>query len=352
MNPALSNVAQNLIAELKKRQAETLSKLKRSDPQHNPRASNIHDCARNIAYQVLNWADKKPFDEWLIARFEEGRRQEKAVINRLRDMGFDLIDQDVNGQLTIAVPEQNGKEFRKGELLTGRIDGLIKWEDKWLPFEVKSLNPNLFKGIKSLEDFHKKPIYRRYLRQMQMYLYGRDAEMGLFILTDCAGHDMFIPVYLDYGDAEWILKHLEKAARAIKNREYPDRIPYDYQLCGHCQFAHLCLPDVINKPADMIENEELEADIARHEEIKPLAAEYDHLHNTIKETFKGIEKATVGTRFLVQNVPSARTVYELTPEAEEQIAEIKKEFSKKVPVTRLVIEDLQARVQNEEGEPA
>lgn len=345
--PNPTTAADALIEEFQKRQAAALAKLKRSDPQHNPRASNIHDCARNIVHQVLDWEKKKPFDEWLLARFEEGRRQEAAVINRLRAMGFEVIDQDANGQLTIAVPEQNGPEFRRGEVLTGRIDGLIKWGDRWLPFEVKSLNPNLFNGIKSLEDFQKKPIYRRYLRQMQMYLLGRNAEMGLFILTDCQGHDLPIPVYLDLGEAEWILKHLEKAARAIKKREYPERIPYDQSLCGSCQFAHVCLPDVINKGADMIENEVLEADLARHEELKPAAREYDFLHDKIKETFKGVEKALVGSRFLVQMVPSARTVYELPPEAEAEIAEIKKAHAKKVPMTRLVIEDLQGKAKED-----
>jgi len=340
---ALTTPAQSLVEEFQKRQSAALAKLQRSDPQHNPRASNIRDCARNIVHQVLDWEKKKPFDEWLLGRFEEGRRQEKAVIERLRANGFEVIDQDSGGQLTIAVPEQGSPEFRRGEVLTGRIDGLIKWEGQWLPFEVKSLNPNLFNGIKSLDDFQKKPLYRRYLRQMQMYLLGRNADMGLFILTDCQGHDLPIPVYLDLGEAEWILKHLEKAARAIKKREYPDRIPYDHQLCGSCQFAHVCLPDVINRPADMIENEALEADLSRHEELKPLASEYDKLHDQMKETFASVEKAMVGTRFLIQMVPSARTAYEIPPDAQAQIDEIKKAHAKKVPMKRLIIEDLNSK---------
>lgn len=329
-----------LVEEIKNRQQISIEKLRRSDPQHNPRASNIHECARNIAYQVLDWEKKAPFDDWLLARFEEGRRQEVAVVQRLRSMGFEIIEQDINGQLTISIPEQNGSEFRRGEVLTGRIDGLIKWEDKWIPFEVKSLNPNLFAGIKTLDDFQKKPLYRRYLRQMQMYLFGRNAEMGIFILTDCQGHDIAIPIYLDLGEAEWILKHLEKAARAIKKREYPDRIPYDVSICGKCPFSTICLNDIINKPADMIENEALERDIERHEELKPLASEFDRIHDNIKETFKDIPKAIVGTRWRIQQVPSQRTSYEIPPE-------IKKEYAKKVPVNRLVIEDLNNKINND-----
>jgi hypothetical protein len=335
-----TNHADALAQELARRRRESILKLQRSDPQHNPRASNIHDCARNIAYQVLDWEKKKPFDEWLLARFEEGRRQEKAVIDEIRADGFDVIDQDVNGQLTIAVPEQNGAEFRRGEVLTGRIDGMIKWEGQWLPLEVKSLNPNIFNSVKSLEDFSKKPIFRRYLRQMQVYLFGRNAEQGLFALSDCLGHRIYLPVYLDYGEAEWILQHLERAARAIKKREYPDRIPYDSELCGKCQFAHICLPDVINAPAAMIDNPALEADLDRHEQIKELASEYRELHDKIKNTFEGIEKAVVGGRFLVQNVPSKRVTYEIPAEIEAEIQEMRRGYAKAVPVTRLMIQPL------------
>lgn len=337
--------AETLAREIQTRAGDALAKARRQDPQHNPRASNIHDCARNIVYQVLDWDKKKQFDDWLLARFEEGRRQEKAVIERLRTRGFEIIDQDENGQLTIAVPEQSSKEFRRGEVLTGKIDGLIRWEDKWLPFEVKSVNPNLFQGIKTLEDFQKKPLYRRYLRQMQMYMLGRNAEQGIFVITDCLGHDLPIPVYLDLGESEWILKHLERAARAIKNREYPDRIPYDHDLCGKCTFAPICLQDVVNTPADFIENEQLETDLDRHEELKPLAGEYDDLHDKIKGTFKGIPKAVVGGRYIVQMVPSKRTTYELTPEAEAEIAEIKKAHSSVVPVERLVIQKIESTSQ-------
>lgn len=345
--PFPSTPAKSLAEEIDRRAQVAALDGARSDPQHNPRASNIHDCARNIVYQVLDWDKKKPFDRWLLERFEEGKRQELAVIARLRSRGFQVIDQDVNGQLTIAVPEKSSKEFRRGEILTGRMDGLIRWEDRWMPFEVKSLDPNRFRGIKSLEDFSRKPLFRRYLRQMQMYLYGRDEEQGLFILTDCLGHDLAIPVYLDYGEAEWILKHLEKAARAIKKQEYPDRIPYDQALCGPCPFAHICLNDVINRPAEMIENEQLEADLARHEEIKPLASEYKELHDKLKATFDGVEKAVVGTRFLVQSVPSQRMVYDLPAEAEADIEAIKKAHGKRVPMNRLVIQDLESKAQGE-----
>ena len=79
-----------------------------------------------------------------------------------------------------------------------------------------------------------------------------------------------------------------------------------------------------------------------YEVLKPLAGELDHLHDKIKGTFKGIPKALVGGRYIVQIVPSKRTVYDLPDEAEEAIRAIKKEHGTVVPVEKLVIQAVEA----------
>ena len=89
-------VADRLIDEMAARRLAALQAKQRSDPQANPRASNIHDCARNIVYQVLDWDKKKPWDTWMLARFEEGIRQEKAVVEEIRGDGFEVIERDEN----------------------------------------------------------------------------------------------------------------------------------------------------------------------------------------------------------------------------------------------------------------
>lgn len=344
-NQMPGTVADRLINEMMLRRKNALELDQRSSPQANPRASNIHDCARNIVYQVLDWDKKKTFDHWTLARFKEGKNQEKTVIDEIRSDGFDVIDRDENGQLTISIPEKQTEEFRIGEVCTGSLDGLIFWEGVWLPMEIKSIHPNTFKGIKSLDDFRRHPLYRKWPRQLLMYMYGKNKETGIFVLSDCLGHRMYIPVYLDYGEAEWILKHLEKAARHIKAKTYPDRIPYDRQQCDKCQFMTECLPDSMNKEAMLMENEELEAEIAEHEELKTQASRYRKIHDNLKATFKSIEKLIVGGRFLIQNLPSRKTVYNLTPEAEAQIEEIKRSCSDKVPTQRLSILDLNKKTQ-------
>ena len=105
----------------------------------------------------------------------------------------------------------------------------------------------------------------------------------------------------------------------------------------------------------MIENEALETDIARHEEIKPLVTEFKHLHDKIKETFEGIEKAMVGTRFLVMNVPGKRMSYDNIPEniqeqvdgLNKQIVDLKAPYGK--PSCTLAIEDLDNKNKESDG---
>jgi len=332
MSPAISGglVGPTLADELVRRRKEALEGERKTYPQHSPRASNIHDCARNIVYQVLDWEKQRPWDDFMLARFEEGRRQEKAVIEELRKDGFEIIDRDENGQLTISVPETNTKEYRRGEVLTGNIDGLIKWEGKWLPLEVKSVNPNKFNRINSLDDFKKDPLYRRYLRQLTMYMYGKNAEEAIYILTDCLGHRKYLPFTLDYEEAEWILKHLEKAVKAIRAHEYPDRIPYSSKTCDGCPFVAECIPDVAHQGMEILDKPEFEAQLTRRDELAPLVKEYEEIDEEVKDTAKAVGKDMIVGGFSVILRKGQRTAYNIPDE-------IKKGFAEKVETVTVKI---------------
>lgn len=317
------------------RRGERLESEIKGYPRKNSILSDVAECERYMVYSVLDW-DKRPLhDKDLQARFEAGKIWEKQVVKELLDMGFDF-------QLAQKPVEIKN---RGGDIIaTGKIDGLIKWNESNVAVEIKSLHPNIFGQINNVDDFKKKPWLRRYTRQLMMYCYGNNVEWGIFVIVSTTGAMKVLPLALDYGEAEYILQRLERVNESIKKKIYPDRITYDQSICGKCPFSHICLPDVINKGADFIDNDVLEADIERHESLKPIVSEYDALHEQIKQTFKNIEKAMVGTRWMIQNIPSQRTTYELPPEVESEIDELKKQYMKKVPMTRLVIEDLKGKV--------
>lgn len=292
-------------------------------PRNNLILSDISDCDRCNVYSVANWQDRKMFGVDVVLKLEEGNLKEKHIISELLTMGFQVLLQ--------AEPVEI--KNRAGVMIArGKIDGKIKTDNKIIPFEIKSMSENIFNGIHTVDDFKKKPYLRKYTYQLLMYMFGNNVEEGLFIL-ECRNSWKLIPIYLDYGKCEWILQKLERAHEHIQAKTYPDRILYDQSMCGNCNFSLICLQDVINQPAEMIENQELNDTLDRIAEIKPISKEYDELYDKVKNVTKTVDKLIVNGNWILQNVPSQRTSYEV-PE------DIKKQYAVRVPVKRLVIEHL------------
>jgi CRISPR/Cas system-associated exonuclease Cas4 (RecB family) len=284
-----------------------------------------------MTYAVLDWEKSPVAGPDLQARFEAGKEFEKLVVRELLEMGFQFEQSQMPVQI----------KNRSGEIIaTGKIDGFIKWEGIKIPVEIKSMHPQIFQSIKSADDFRKKPWLRRYTKQLMMYMFGNSCEWGLFIVGDLLGHWKMLPLALDYGEAESILQRLERVHESIKAKRYPDRIVYDQSICGKCPFSAICLQDVIQEEAAIVDSPELEAQLERHEELKPLAGEFKELHDNIKDSFKGKLKTIVGARWLIQSIPSKRTTYEIPPEVEAEIDELKKSHAVAVPVERLIIEKI------------
>lgn len=318
------------------RRREALARKISAYQRKNSILSDVHDCERYMTHAVLDWDKRPAHDADLQARFDAGNVWEKQIVIELLAMGFEFEA----SQTPVTIKN------RAGEVIaTGKIDGRIRWEGRRFPVEIKTMVPHVFDQIERVEDFQKKPWLRKYTRQLMLYMFGEGQEFGLFIITNGLGSWKLLVLTLDLGECEALLQKLERVHEAIKRKEYLGRISYDPAVCGRCPFAVQCLPDIVNRAADVIESPALEADLARHEELKPLASEYDHLHDKLKATFASVEKAVVGTRWMVLSVPSKRTVYELPEEVEKQIADLKREHGKQVPVTRLVIQDLDAKAQ-------
>lgn len=316
------------------RRREVLGRKISAYQRKNSILSDVSDCERYMTHAVLDW-DKRPMhDADLQARFDAGNVWEKQIVMELLGMDFDFQA----SQMPITIKNRAGET-----IATGKIDGFIAWQGKKIPVEIKTMTIHIFDQIKSVEDFQKKPYLRKYTRQLMLYMFGNNVEHGLFLVTNGLGSWKLLPLTLDYGECEALLQKLERVHEALKKKTYLERIPYDSSVCGRCPFAVICLPDVVNRAADFIDNPALEADIARHEELKPGASEYKHLHDKLKETFKEVEKAVVGTRWMVLMAPSSRTSYELPPEVEAEIEELTKAHGVKKPVKLMAIQDLDAK---------
>jgi hypothetical protein len=277
---------------IKKRRAALERKIKRL-PVSNFRASDIHECDKYMVCTILDWEKRSLHDVGLQAIFDAGNREEENVKNRLGyELGIEFIEQQKPFEI----------RNRKGEMICrGHIDGKISYKGKAVPAEIKSMNQNIFNTINCVDDFNKKPLHRKYLRQLQLYLYGNNEWAGMFILSDFR-HEKLFPAGLDLGECERTLQRLETNWEYVKKKEYPKPIEYDDKVCGFCAFKHICQVEVKHEGLAMIENPELEEKLERLHELKRTATEYKELEEELKEPFKRqrMPEVYLGTRWVIK----------------------------------------------------
>lgn len=241
-------------------------------------ASDIGVCAREMFYSITDW-DKKPIPEpYLLARFEEGREQEKKVIKKLMENGFEIVE----GQKPFEIKDRNGRV-----ILTGRIDGKIRWDNRKIPFEVKSLMPSVYSQIDTVEDFNKYSWAKKYPLQMMSYLFGENIDEGIFILTDCLGHFKVIPVRLDYASMESILQRCELVMNAVDKKTPPDFFK-DTSVCRKCwALGRVCSPPLdFGEGVAIIDDAEIEVKLAKRDELYGLSKEFEVLDKEVKGYFR------------------------------------------------------------------
>lgn len=282
--------------------------------------SDIHSCGRHNFYSMAEGDKRKPFSEWTDGNLEAGEIWEDVTVSWLGEMGFRVNERNVPVQI----------KSRSGKLIArGRIDGTVTFKGSVIPAEIKNLDPNVFGRINEVDDLFRQEWTEKYVRQLLMYLYGRNEEAGLFIIGDRAMHYkilvVFLGNYIEY--AERVLQLIEKAHAAKEAGQAPDRITYNHRLCGNCQFAHVCLPTMVLEGAETLTDPELEAKLARHEELKPLAKQYDELHDDVVAFFKEKPQVTVGGRFVVipKSITKKTFDWKALKLTKEQLAEIQGE---------------------------
>jgi len=259
---------------------EKSKKIKRY-PCHVNRASSLGyavemlgGCLRRGVYERTNWGDKKMWEVTSILIFEEGDRQENAVFRDLLDAGHPIIEQ------------QTPYEWKTpdGELLaTGHIDGKLICQDDngqsvAVPVEIKSMHPNIFGGIYSLEDFKKKPWTRAYLAQITLYMLMNNIDIGLFILKNkSSGQLKQLIVNLDYELGEKCIQAAEQINQHVKARTLPDRCK-DRDVCKECPFNHICLPDLnFGQEIEIGDDPSFESKVKEYLEIKEAGSKAKNL---------------------------------------------------------------------------
>lgn len=285
------------------------AKIRKPNSQPYFYLSGIHTCPRHLCY-LLTDGDKRPaVNEYVQALFESGREQESYVKRKILEWGFEMM----GAGREVFIKYAGKLKAHHGEVMAkGKIDGDFRFQGQIIPGEIKSMGEQMFKKLNTAEDLMDYPHTEKYLRQELMYMYGEGKESGVFILTDCRGHIKPIPIFLGnwLEFAEMALKKMEEAWEAKIEGRQPERIKYHSKICGKCDFATICLPDIVVGGSEVDDDTEHEAMVARHEELKPIAAEYKELHDELRDTYSGKPETVVCQHFAVRMTKQTRMGYD------------------------------------------
>lgn len=288
----------DLCREIEGRRTDALARRIGAYPRTQPIASDLGPCTRELVLAITHWQARPLPSAELKARFERGNAIEDAVMLELQRLGLSVrVDRQ-----PFEIKDRQGRV-----ILRGRVDGFVQAQDGGpaYPFECKSLDPNVYRRIASVEDFGAFTWAAKYPRQLQAYLYANNLEEGFFLLDDCLGHWKLLPVSLDYEAVEAILRQCEEAVTHRDRGTLPD-YHRDPAVCRRCwAFGRVCDPPAEYHGLTLVEDGALEAQLDRRATLEPAHREYEALDKTVKEAVKERDGLLVGG-WLVQGKPVTR----------------------------------------------
>ena len=261
-------------------------------PCNNLRASNLgHPCERYLYLLIKHWEEQKPHDVGLQNIFDLGNKLEEHTIDNIKEAGYEVVTPTV----------RSWKIQVKGGIISGREDIRIKDENgELLPVEIKGISPHEFDKLNTVDDFlkSKKPWIRGYPAQIFVYLYKFAKEHGFFAITNkLTGETKFIDVPFDYEYGESLLQKAERIYAALASDTPPEACE-DISFCEGCSLQHIC-GECRRVPTDIELDEELDALIARKDELSTAKKEYEQVDKQIKERVGEREKVITG-QYLIQ----------------------------------------------------
>jgi CRISPR/Cas system-associated exonuclease Cas4 (RecB family) len=271
-------------------------------PRSNYASALGHPCARRGVYARANWQDKKLHDVTTEMIFRGGKMIEQHIAKEyLEQAGYEILMNNV------PIESESSRMLDKLQI-GGRLDFMVrkKGDSFKFPVEVKSMVHHEWERLTCIEDFlqSKRHWVKSYPGQLALYMLGKDCEYGMFLLISKQTFEpKAIWVNLDYTFAETLLKRAEEINAHVAAGTYPERIQYDDGICGRCDFAHICLPDVMREGAAFLEDpmliEMLEQRDALKDKVDGPKHELEDLDKSIKKLLEGVAKAVVGGKWMV-----------------------------------------------------
>lgn len=208
-----------------------------------------------------------------------------------------------------------------------------------MPLEHKAVSPNVFATVLK-HKIDKIPLtksryhfLKKYPAQLMAYDLMAGSEFGAWFFFNKVNGDFFFwinPLDLEYG--EEIVQRAERTNAAVAANAIP--APVRTQLCEDCDYAEtFCFVGKDFGPgADIwLDREEVNEQVKRYLELKPLAKEYEELAEDLKILVKG--RHIILPDFEVDSKSYEMTSHEIPPE-------IWQKYQKKIIAYRMKIKPL------------
>lgn len=266
----LANEISNSLDATIQEKAEAKEK-KRGPTDHSKAnwASEVHHpCDRFLTYCRLHWPERKPKPIESLYRFEEGNIKEDFVEDRLKREGFRLILQEK--RLT-------WDEYE----ISGRADGIMQFEGHELPVEIKSISPWFWDTTRTIQQITEHPKFwiNKITSQLNLYELFHGQPAGFLVLATFGKAFRILPHLLDLELGEYDIQTCERVNAAVKRGDLLPPIKYASDVCGLCDFEHICQPVKFTEMTEATEDQA--RDVLRVLELEPLKREYDRLWKSL-----------------------------------------------------------------------
>jgi CRISPR/Cas system-associated exonuclease Cas4 (RecB family) len=176
-------------------------------------------CPRAIFFKFKK-APREEMDARILRMFDHGDYIHRLILSTLFSLGLVRASE-------INIPPQ--------QIISGRADAILSWENELYVLDIKSINSFLFKNLAQAKEEN--------LNQLQLYLHFFNIQKGilLYVNKDTQELKEFIVLY-NRSKVEQLLKDLSFLKTKIDAGVIPSRL-LDFpenKECQFCQFKDIC----------------------------------------------------------------------------------------------------------------
>jgi hypothetical protein len=247
-------------------------------PHQSNWASTLMDpCERRLVYSRTEWDKAKKPDAKLQGIFNTGTKLEKVVLNILSEIGAEARPAWELLKPTFRLKDNLLTKYNIGGIPDCFLRVLPKDALPQLlgPVEIKTMDPNTFRTVRTLDDMWQKPWTKKYLGQLTIYELATNFEQGWFLIINKANlyEYRWIELPLDLTLAESLLQKARRVNDYVAAGTLPHKLN-DPAECRWCPFGFLCCPDYqTGGNLAAIENSELVEVLDRLQELEDTRAE-------------------------------------------------------------------------------